>query len=70
MKSSYASALGLSPNDVVGLNYVEMNMLGMGELTPLVSGYTQSSAGRPTADDTELQESGVQTRESEANTNR
>lgn len=70
VKSSYASALGLSPNDVVGLNYVEMNMLGMGELTPLVSGYTQSSAGRPTADDTELQESGVQTRESEANTNR
>lgn len=70
VKSSYAAALGLSPNDVLGMNYVEMNVLGMGDLTPLVSGYTQTSSGRPEEDDADLTEAGVQTRESDANANR
>ena len=70
VKSSYAAVLGLNPNDVVGLNYAELEMLGMGELTPLVSGYTQSSAGRPATDEGDLTESGTQTRDSGANENR
>ena len=71
VKSAYAAALGLSPIDVLGMNYIELDILGMGNLVPLTSGYTQSSSGgRPLSDDTELSVSGENTRAQDANANR
>lgn len=62
--------LGLSPNDVMGMDYVEMNILNMGDLTPLNSSYTQSAAGRPASADGNLSEAGQQTRDDNTNANR
>lgn len=71
VKSAYAALLGLSPNDVVGMNYVEMAMLGMGELTPLASSYTQTaSPGRPEMNEEDLTPSGAQSRGDDVNANR
>lgn len=70
VKSAYAALLGLSPNDVMGMDYVEMNILNMGDLTPLNSSYTQSAAGRPASADGNLSEAGQQTRDDNTNANR
>lgn len=70
VKSAYAAVLGLNTTDVPGMDYVEMNLLGMGTLSPLSSSYTQSSKGRPASDDGDLSESGEQTRGNDSNANR
>lgn len=70
VKSAYAALLGLAPSDVMGMDYIEMNILNMGELTPLNSSYTQSEAGRPASDDGDLSEAGQQTRDDDTNANR
>ena len=70
IKSAYAALLGLSPSDVMGMNYIEMDILNMGELTPLSSSYNQSDAGRPQSDDGDLSEAGTQTRDDDTNANR
>ena len=72
IKSAYAALLGLSPSDVMGMNYIEMDILNMGELTPLSSSYTQSGSepGRPASDDGDLSEAGEQTRDDDTNSNR
>lgn len=68
VKGAYASVLGLAPTDVMGVNYIEMDILGMGELTPLKSSYTQpGEGGRPESTDDELTESGQATRDQDAN---
>ncbi len=70
VKSAYSSLLGLSPCDIVSMDYIEMNLLNMGELTPLSSTYTQPSPGRPAVSDDELTESGEQTRGNDSNADR
>lgn len=70
VKAAYAALLGLNPMDVVGANYVEMNMLGMGDLTPLKTSYTQAKGGRPTSADGDLSEAGQQSRDDDVNANR
>lgn len=71
VKSAYAAVLGLSPGDVMGMNYVEMELLGMGQLTPLNSSYTKSGdGGRPKSDDGDLTSAGEQTRDDDTNANR
>lgn len=71
VKERYAAALGMSPMDILGMNHVEMDILKMGELTPLASSYTQAkSTGRPLKDDTELTETGQGTRDNDDNGNR
>ena len=76
-KMYYASSLGMSPSDVLGMSYLE-NALDLATkkwIHPLVSSNTQSSleeGGRPTNESQGkgLQESGEQTKESDANSNR
>lgn len=70
VKSSWAAVLGLTPIDIIGMDFVEMNMLNMGNLTPLSSSYTQSSSGRPQSNEEDLSESGEQTRGDDSNANR
>lgn len=71
VKSAYSAALGLSPGDVMGLNHIELDILGMGDLVPLSSSYTQTGeVGRPSSRDEDLTASGEQTRSSGANSNR
>ena len=70
----YASSLGMSPSDVLGMSYLE-NALDLATkkwIHPLVSSNTQSSleeGGRPKETGT-ISESNEQTRESGANDNR
>ncbi len=75
-KAAYAATVGVPQTDLLGMNYIEMELLGMGELTPLQSGYTQSGdavsgdeGGRPETEDTELTDEGEATREKESNAN-
>lgn len=71
VKSAWCATLGLTPGDVLGMNYVEMELLKMGELSPMLSSYTQSSsAGRPPAADGDLTPAGEQTRGDDTNANR
>lgn len=72
VKSAYAAALGLQPLDVIGNNYVEMNILEMGDLTPLKSSYNQGDdkGGRPASKEEDLGSSGAQTRDDDSNANR
>ena len=71
VKSAYAALLGLSPLDIAGMNHVEMDILDMGNLTPLKTSYTQDSTpGRPESSDTNLSPSGEQTRDDGSNDNR
>ena len=73
-KMYYASSLGMSPSDVLGMSYLE-NALDLATkkwIHPLVSSNTQSSleeGGRPKETGT-ISESNEQTRESGANDNR
>ena len=75
-KSAYAATIGVPQTDLLGMNHIEMELLGMGELTPLQSGYTQGGntasgdeGGRPELEDTELTDEGEETREKESNAN-
>lgn len=75
-KSAYAATIGVPQTDLLGMNHIEMELLGMGELTPLQSGYTQGGSavsgdegGRPELEDTELTDEGEETREKESNAN-
>lgn len=70
VKSAYAALLGLSPGDVISMDYIELDILSMGDLTPLNSSYTQPSPGRPLSDDTDIGEAGQQTRDDDTNANR
>lgn len=71
VKTYYSSSLGLSPSDVMGLTYLEENILGLSKdnwLSPLISSNTQSSVsedelGRPALSDTEIGDAGEASRE-------
>lgn len=71
-KSHYAAVLGIPQCDIAGLNYLESNLIPFKELTPLKSSYTTSGdeAGRPKSDDSDLSDSGVETRDNDTNANR
>ncbi len=74
-KSFYAAALGISQNDVSGLDFLEKEVIHFDELSPLKSSYTisgseNSEIGRPQSDDGELTPSGENTRNNDANANR
>lgn len=74
-RSAYAALLGTAAYDVLGLNTVETNYLKFNDLTPLSSTYTMSGnsdkeAGRPAKDETELGDSGADTRDADSNANR
>jgi len=67
-KSAYASLLGIVPGDIQAMDMMEMDVLGMNNLTPLQTSYTTSGeAGRPQKDATDLTDSGDATRESGSN---
>jgi len=78
VKLQYASALGLSPSDVVGMSYLEDDILSLANKTwktPLISSNTQNSsdgeAGRSAVEAGEtITESNEKTREGDSNTNR
>lgn len=73
-KSAYASLLKVSAGDILGMDVIENDILGMDELTPLESGYTtknkEDDKGRPQKDDTDLDDEGEKTRKSGSNDNR
>lgn len=72
-KSHYAAALGISQNDIAGLNYIENTLLPFDELTPLKSAYNTSDSqdvGRPLESDSELDDAGEETRNNDTNSNR
>lgn len=72
-KSYYAAALGISQTDIEALAYIEDEIIDIDSiLTPLKSTHTMSSSeqGRPEKDETNLTDSGTQTRESGANDNK
>jgi hypothetical protein len=67
-KSAYASLLGVVPGDIQAMNMMEMDVLDMGNLTPLQTSYTTpGEAGAPKKDATDLTDSGDATRESGSN---
>ena len=79
VKLEYISALGFSPSDILGMTYLEEDVLGLAKkvwLNSLISSNTQSSIdsekGRPTAESKGeiLSESGEQSRTDEVNLER
>lgn len=70
VKSAYAALMGLAPGDVVSMDHIEMQILNMGDLTPLNSSYTQGTGGRPKSNDGDLGDAGQQTRDDDTNANR
>lgn len=76
VKMAYASSLGLSPSDVIGLTYLEEDILNLSIdswTNPLISSNVQSGdGGRPTAEEsgTHIGDAGEQTRENDSNANR
>jgi len=80
VKMQYSASLGLSPSDIVGMSYVEDDILGLGSklwINPLISSAVQSGKnddknGRPTNESNgeQLTEAGEQTKESGQNENR
>lgn len=79
IKLEYISALGFSPSDVLGMTYLEEEVLMLSKkawLTPLISSNTQSAVdsegGRPTSESKGeiLGESGEQTQTNESNSER
>lgn len=67
-KSAYASLLGIVPGDIQAMDMMEMDVLNMGNLTPLQTSYTTpGEAGAPKKDATDLTDSGDATRESGSN---
>jgi len=79
VKMQYASALGMSPSDIIGMSYLEDEILGLSNkcwLSPLISSNTQGSlndeAGRPTnaSEGKNLGEAGESTNNSDGNDNK
>lgn len=80
VKQLYGASLGLSPSDMLGMTYLEEDILQLGTkswIHPLVSSSTQSGnpsneGGRPTAQETgkQLGDAGEATQNSDGNTNR
>lgn len=79
IKLQYASSLGMSPSDIIGMSYIEDEILSLCNKTwnkPLISSNTQSSidseSGRPTnaSRGEGLTESGEQSLEDDVNANR
>lgn len=76
VKLEYASALGLSPSEALGLTYLEEDVLGLSKKVwlnvPVSSNTVSGDAGRPSNADNgeQLTESGEQTKENESNTKR
>ena len=74
-KAAYAAAVGIPQHDLLGMNYIEMELLHMDELTPLTSGYTigtdagGDAGGRPLKDPEDLSDEGESTREKDSNEN-
>lgn len=72
-KIAYASSIGIPQSDLLGLNYVEIDVLHMDKLIPLTSGYTVSSdnpeGGAPEKDPSELSDEGAATKEGDKNNN-
>ena len=79
LKMEYATVLGMSPSDTLGLTYLEEDVLNLSKkvwVSPLVSSntvsYTGSETGRPAAEDSgqAISDSNQNTRDSDANDNR
>ncbi|MEG2289642.1 MAG: hypothetical protein RSC24_06705 [Clostridium sp.] len=74
-KTVLASAIGLSPIEMLSLNTLECDVLDLvNNLKPLSSSHTQSGSsgesGRPQSDEGDLKESGEQTRKNSSNDNK
>lgn len=76
-KIQYATALGFSPSDLIGMAFLEDHILKLGTdmfNIPLISSHTTTSeeVGRPTNDDNNksLTDSGEQTKETDQNDNK
>ena len=68
VKSAYAAVLNVRGLEIPGVDYIEREFLDMDELVPLSSSYNtavEGEAGRPAADDGDLTESGIRTREND-----
>lgn len=66
MISRYCASLGVGPDEIEVMNYLEVDLLNLpGKFVPLVSSAQTSSEerGRPRLSDEELTDSGEQSRE-------
>lgn len=64
---AYGACNGYSEKDVIALNNLEVDILGLTDkFRPLSTSYTQSDVGRPKTPDDELSESGDRTRDTAA----
>jgi len=72
VKSEYCAAMGIQPIDIISKCTMENDFLGLSnKFIPLSSSYTQSNkVGKPESDETDLQESGIQTKETDQNEKR
>ena len=79
VKSEYISSLGFSPSDMLGMTYLEEQVLMLSKkswLNPLISSNTQSAVdsegGRPTSEERgeTIGEAGEQSRRDEVNLER
>lgn len=73
-KAAYAATVGIPQTDLLGMNYIEMSILEMDQLTPLSCGYntateTGDEGGRPEEDEVDLTAEGERTREKGSNEN-
>ncbi len=72
-KSYYAASMGIPQTDVAGLSFLEDEILGFSELTPMQSSYNASaeeSTGRPKSEEEDLSKEGELTRDNDTNANR
>lgn len=73
-RSQYAASLGIPQYDIAGLNFLEDEIIGFKDLTPMTSSYNTSSeeseSGRPKAADEDLSKEGESTRDNDTNANR
>lgn len=76
VKMQYGASLGMSPSDLIGMTYLEEDILGIGSkkwTTPLVSSSTQSvaseDAGRPSAEESgkQIGDAGESTQNADGN---
>lgn len=72
-KSYYAASMGIPQTDIAGLSFLEDEILGFSELTPMQSSYNASaeeSTGRPKSEEEDLSKEGESTRDNDTNANR
>ena len=73
-KSYYAASMGIPQTDIAALSFLEDEVVGFKDLTPMQSSYNASAesanAGRPKSSEEDLSKEGEATRDNDTNANR